>query len=258
MNISLRLTKHSMIRVLLILVIVSLLSYASWFVRDTDSELTLTRVSEASQVAGQASQADPHQPAAEAVNATATSQTPKITPKTVKTTSSPKPAVTPTATPAPVSTGCLPANADQYQSALANKKTTEVLQDNGYSSTQKFYEAIVFAGLANTVNADKTVVFAINDYVFENLSQAQKDFLYASPENMKSVLKWQIVPSCVIWSGNIENTTSDISFQTLGGSVTHHYGSPGNIDGVSMAMWDFFSSNGSMHLMSGLIKPPQL
>lgn len=187
-----------------------------------------------------------------AAPATAPTATKKSSPALVTQPAPPPPAP-------PISNNCLPPNANQYQSTWSSKTTSQVLQSNGYTSTQKFYDALQFAGLLGTINNNKTVVFAVNDYVFDNdLTQAQKDYLYASPENMKAMLKWQIVPSCVIWSGQIEKSTGPVSFQTLGGTVTHYVGSPGNIDGAKLAMWDFFSSNGAMHLMSDFIRPPVL
>jgi hypothetical protein len=170
---------------------------------------------------------------------------PNTSPKTQPKTQPTQPVPTPQPT-----TKCSPSGSNP---------TSTVLQNNGYTSTKKFYEALQFAGLVNRVDQDKTVVFAVNDWVFDNkLTQAQKDYMFASPQNMESVLKWQIVPSCLFWAGYMESQKGDVNIQTLGGTVTHHYGSPGNIDGVQMAMWDFFSSNGAVHLITGFIKPPQV
>ena len=182
-------------------------------------------------------------------------------PATTTTPPAPKPkASNPPATqPAPASTNCIPSDANQYQKTWSGSNTAGVLLSNGYTSTKKFYDALQFAGLLDTVNSAKTVTFAVNDYTWDNdLTQAQKDYLNADPANMKAMLNWHIVKSCVIWSGNIEKSTGPVSFQTLGGQVTHYVGSPGNINGAKMAMWDFFSSNGSMHLMSDFISPPVL
>jgi hypothetical protein len=133
------------------------------------------------------------------------------------------------------------------------------LQDNGYTSTKKFYDALQFAGLIDEVNKPNTVVFAVNDWVFDHgLTQAQLDYMNMSPANMKSVLQWQVVHSCITWAGDISTSSGDVALTTMGGQVVHHYGSPGNIDGVQMAMWDFFSRTGAMHLITGFIRPPNV
>lgn len=149
----------------------------------------------------------------------------------------------------PVVAGC---------SGRGSKYTSEWLSSNSYSTAKKFKDAIEFAGLTSVVNSDNVVVFAPNDYAFENgLTASQKAYMQASPANMKSVIGWHIVKGCTLWDNDIENKTANVTIQTLNGPVTYKPGSPGYINDTKMAMWDWFTRNGAVHLITGFVKPPQ-
>ena len=133
-----------------------------------------------------------------------------------------------------------------------------VLNANSYSSTKKMHDAIEFAGLTASANSPKTVILAPNDYVFSTLTKAQTDFMNASPANMKSVIGWHIVTSCVVWGGQMDSAKSNITMNTINGPVTWSPEYHGKVNGVDMAIYDFFTSNGAIHFITGFIKPPAL
>ena len=165
----------------------------------------------------------------------------------------PKPEPEPEEEPAARAVNCSPADASVYDLANADKTTLEYLRTGTYLSTSEFYDAIVFAGLESTVNANGTVVFAPSDFVFDSLTQAQRDYLYSSPNNMKSFLKWHIVSSCVVWADDIEFLTGSRKISTLGGSATYVAGSPGTLAGQTVGIWDFYTKNGAVHYIGGFI-----
>ena len=183
-----------------------------------------------------------------------------------KTTSSvaTKPSSTPLPAPAPApnttsnaeTNGCLPPNASVYAKYYIGMSNSAYLQTNSYIETTKFRNALNYAGLLGTIDAKKTVVFAVSDYVFNNnLSASQLAYMNASPANMKSVLGWHIITSCVIWSNYIENVKSPITLNTLNGPVIYDP-TTGTVNGSSMGIWDWFTSNGAVHIISNLIAPP--
>jgi len=149
----------------------------------------------------------------------------------------------------PVTTNCA--------TPLYTVTNTEFMGNNNWLVTKKFKDALDFAGLTSIANGNKTVVFTINDTAFDSLTKAQLDFMYLSPANMRSVLGWQIMQSCVIFSPDLE-TTPPITWQTLNGPVTYTNGGRGHIGTAQMDMWDFFTSNGAVHYIDGYINPPQL
>lgn len=170
-----------------------------------------------------------------------------------------KPAPVPA--PKPVNTtSCLPDNANQYQKTYIGKTNSEFMVSNGYTIAKKFSDALEFAGLKATIDAPKVVVFAPNDHVFDNnLSQAQLDFMNQSPANMKSVVGWHVITSCVILHEYMEDKQSSVILTTLNGDVTYNPDQGiGAIDGVNVAIWDWFTSNGAVHFMTDFIRPPQL
>ncbi len=179
----------------------------------------------------------------------------------------PKPTTTapaPAATPAPVvnTTNCLPPNPSIYATYYIGMTNSAYLQTNSYSPTTKVYAALQFAGLLTAVDAKQTVFFAPNDYMFDNLTTAQKAWMNQSPENMRSVLGWHIVTSCITWDGvnpikDKPNTTL-MTLNTLNGPVTFTFNNHGELDGVPVAIWDWFTSNGSVTFITDFIKPPQV
>lgn len=135
----------------------------------------------------------------------------------------------------------------------------QYLNTNAYGETNELYDALQFAGLLDEVDTKQYVVFAPNDYAFNNLSAAQLAWMNQSPENMRSVLGWQIATSCITYDGvnPVKNATGLVTIQTLNGTVTYYPGSPGKIENTSVAIWDWFTSNGSVTFV-GFIKPPQI
>ena len=154
---------------------------------------------------------------------------------------------------------CLPPDADKYQKTYSGISNSGFLKSNGYSDAKKFYDALKFAGLISKIDSSKVVVFAPNDYVYENkLTDEQLAFMNASPANMKSVLGWHIVTSCVVWDSNMENVKGSVTLTTLNGKVTYTQGSPGKINDARLAIWDWYTSNGAVHFIGDFIKPPKL
>lgn len=167
-------------------------------------------------------------------------------------------ATKPASSPKPVATQPTTAASTSCTGQSSGDNNMAVLNANSYSSTKKMHDAIEFAGLTSAVNAAKVTVIAPNDYVFSTLTKAQTDFMNASPANMKSVIGWHIVTGCVVWSGQMDSAKSNITMNTLNGPVTWTPDYHGKVNGVDMAIYDFFSSNGVIHLITGFIKPPVL
>lgn len=153
---------------------------------------------------------------------------------------------------------CLPSNVTEYDKYHIKETNSQYIKGGSYIGATKFYDALVFAGLKETIDKPKVVVFAMSDSVFNKLSQAQLDYMNASPANMKSVIGWHVVQSCVVWKNNIANKTSAYSFDTLNGKVTHTPGSPGKVNDASMAIWDWYTSNGAVHFITNFIKAPTI
>ena len=154
-------------------------------------------------------------------------------------------------------TNCLPPDANEYQMYEIDKPNSGIMYNGSYDTSIKFMDALKFAELEDVVDSSQVVVFAPNDYVFENsLSASQLSYMNASAANMRSVVGWHIITSCVIWDDNMENVKSPITLNTLNGPVTYYPGGTGSIESAGIAMWDFFSSNGAVHLITDFIKPP--
>jgi hypothetical protein len=164
------------------------------------------------------------------------------------------PATTPKPAPA-VSTNCQANGPGQYD-VYAGVNNVTFLKTNDYSGASKMAEAIKFAGLESVANGQKTVVFASNDYVFSKLTKAQTDFMYASPANMKSVIGWQIVQSCVTYSGGMSNQKTNTTIHTVNGPITWTAQGHGFLGNAEMAIWDWYTSNGAVHFLTDFAKPP--
>jgi len=171
---------------------------------------------------------------------------------------------TPPVTPAPTSTpwvntkNCLPQNPSQYATYYIGMTNSQYLQTNGYGDTTKLYAALQFAGLIDTVNSKQYVVFAPDDWVFDNkLTAAQLAWMNQSPANMRAVLGWQIATSCITWAGvnPVENlaTSTKVTVNTLNGPVTYTHGGPGTLGNAGIAIWDWFTSNGSVTFVTDFV-----
>jgi hypothetical protein len=187
-----------------------------------------------------------------------TSQTPSTqtqSPSTPRAPSTPS-----TATPPASATGCLPTNPSQYDLYYQHMTNSQYLQTNGYANTAKLYAGLQFAGLLDTVNRKQHVVLTIADGAWDNLSQAQRDWMNASPANMRSVLGWQVITSCITYKG--VNPTKDMAagttqvVNTLNGSITYTAGgSMGKFENAPVYMWDWYTSNGTV-TFSDFVRPP--
>lgn len=198
-------------------------------------------------------------PSASTKAVAATTKTSSISSPHTTTTIVPTPA--PITAPVPIvnTTSCMPADASLFEKAMATTLTSAYLGPGGYSPTIKFRAALNYAGLLSTVDNAKVVVFAPNDYSYDNsLSVAQLAYMNQSPANMRSVIGWHIITSCVIWHGNIQNVKSTITLQTLNGAVTYTPGGTGKIEAAEIAMWDWFTTNGAVHYITAFIHPPQI
>ncbi|HUP26558.1 MAG TPA: fasciclin domain-containing protein [Candidatus Limnocylindrales bacterium] len=189
---------------------------------------------------------------------------PAATPKPKAPVTSPTPAPSVAPTPKPVNTtNCLPDNPSPYATHYIGMTNSGYLQTNSYGETNKLYAALQFAGLLSAIDAKQVVVFAPNDYIFDNkLTATQLAWMNQSPENMRSVLGWQIVTSCITWDG--VNPVKDkplgqaVTLNTLNGPVTYIHGGPGKVENADIAIWDWFTSNGSVTFITDFIKPPQV
>lgn len=179
---------------------------------------------------------------------------PQVSSAPPKTTTTPSaPADTPAPAPAPAvnTTNCLPPNPSPYATHYISMTNSQYLQTNGYVNTTKMYAALQFAGLLNTINSKQYVVLAMDDSQWSNFTQAQLDWMNASPANMRSVIGWQVITSCITWNG--VNPVKDMtvgttrSVTTLNGPVTYlHLSSGGYFGNGKVAIWDWFTSNGSV------------
>lgn len=164
------------------------------------------------------------------------------------------------ATPPASTTGCLPTNPSQYDLYYQHMTSSQYLQTNGYANTAKLYAGLQFAGLLDTVNRKQHVVLTMADGAWDNLSQAQRDWMNASPANMRSVLGWQVITSCITYKG--VNPTKDMAagttqvVNTLNGSITYTAGgSMGKFENAPVYMWDWYTSNGAV-TFSDFVRPP--
>lgn len=157
--------------------------------------------------------------------------------------------------PVPVKTeskfkGCAPKDANKYDLTYAGLTTSQYLKQGTYTSTKEFKKALDFAGLTSLVDQDQVVVFAVADLSFDNLTDEQYDYIYSSKSRMKKLLGWQIVLSCEIRSGNLENVSSKTTIKTLNGNLTFTQGGPPKVNGVTVGIFDFFTKNGAVHYTS--------
>lgn len=118
--------------------------------------------------------------------------------------------------------------------------------------SQKMYDALVFADMINEVNSNKTTLFAVNDYGFSLLTQTQKDYIYESPQNMRSVLKWQVIEGCQTLP---EFGADPFSFSSHGGTLNYVHGGPPFVNGERVVMWNFYTANGVVNYTSGFFDP---
>lgn len=198
------------------------------------------------------------QPASPKAVAATTKSTPVPAPKPTPV-PAPTPTPVPTPTPTPNTTNCMPSDANSYETAMATRSTSNYLASGGYDSSVKFRAALEYAGLLAIIDSPKVVVFAPNDYVYNSkLTTAQLAFMNQSPANMRSVVGWHIITSCVIWHGNMQNVKTTMTLQTLNGPVTFTPSSLGSINQAGVAMWDWFTTNGAVHYITDFIKPPQV
>ncbi|TAH32872.1 hypothetical protein EYC59_05610 [Candidatus Saccharibacteria bacterium] len=178
---------------------------------------------------------------------TAKPSTPAATP-----TPASAPAPTPTPASAPNTTNCLPPNPNPYTAHFITKTNSQYLQTNSYVNTSKMYAALQFAGLIDTVNSKQYVVLAMDDTQWSSFTPTQLKWMNASPANMKSVIGWQVITSCITWDGvspvkdMANNATRTVG--TLNGTVTYTHGNGGlgTFGNGRVAIWDWFTSNGSV------------
>lgn len=156
-------------------------------------------------------------------------------------------------------TNCLPESPSTYQTAQTGKTNSAYLLSNSYSTTAKMHAALQFAGLLSAVDAKQVVVFTPNDWVFDNkLTSTQMAWMNQSPTNMRSVIGWHVATSCITYDGlnPIKGKAGAVSVNTLNGPVTYMPGGTGKIDNAPIAVWDWFTSNGSVTFVTDFIKPP--
>lgn len=197
--------------------------------------------------------------------APAATSTPKTTTTPKKTTTTTT-TTTPTATPAPApawsnTTNCLPQYPSTYQQTYKTMNNMGYLATNSYSNTTKMKAAIEFAGLTTQANAKYAVVLTPNDYSFDNkLTATQWAWMNASPANMKSVLGWHITTECITYDGvnPTKGKTGTMSVQTVNGTITYSAGGIGKFESANVAIWDWFTSNGSVTFMSDFVKKPSI
>ncbi len=193
---------------------------------------------------------------------TQTPSTPvKTTVKATNPAAVPPPLPTPATAPTPNTTNCLPPNPSPYATTLIHMTNSQYLQTNGYANTARLYAAFQFAGLINTINSKQYVVLAMDDSQWNSLTQTQLDWMNASPANMRSVVGWQVITSCITWDGvnPVKNLPSGATqtVNTLNGPVTFTSGANGlgTFGNGSVAIWDWFTSNGSVTI-AGFVKTP--
>jgi hypothetical protein len=259
-------SKHSKLALLthpriaaLSLVAVASLAGIGWF----GSQLNApnTRIETPTVVSKQPTKTEDTTPAQDAAtlsqqNTKAPSGTPNKTPPKPTTppptsAPTPAPATTPAPTPTTNTTNCLSSSSSQY-AYYPSMTNSQYLQTNGYANTTKLYAALQFAGLINTINSKQYVVLAMDDSQWSNFTQAQLNWMNASPANMKSVLGWQIITSCITWNGI--NPVKDMAkgatktVTTLNGTVTytHNTGGLGAFGNGKVGIWDWFTSNGAV------------
>ena len=178
--------------------------------------------------------------------------TPTKTTKPSSPTATPAPVPAPAPAPAANTTNCLAPNPSPYATYYISMTNSQYLQTNSYVTTTKFYAALQFAGLLDTINSKQYVVLAMDDSGWNKFTQAQLNWMNASPANMKSVIGWQVITSCITWDGinPVKNMTigATRTVNTLNGAVTytHNTGGLGAFGNGKVGIWDWFTSNGSV------------
>ncbi len=186
--------------------------------------------------------------AAKSPGSTPTKSSTQVTAQKTPTSATPAP----TANPAPNTTNCLPQNPSPYATYYINMTNSQYLQTNSYVYTTKLYAALQFAGLINTINTRQYVVLAMDDSAWSSFTPTQLNWMNASPANMRSVLGWQVITSCITWDGvnpvKDLSTGATLSVNTLNGPVTFtsKSGGIGTFGSGSVGIWDWFTSNGSV------------
>jgi hypothetical protein len=188
----------------------------------------------------------------QAATAPANSSTPQSNKKPTAPVAAPVPTPTPSPQPVTNTTNCLPPNPSPYATYFITKTNSQYLQTNSYVNTTKLYAALQFAGLIDTINTKQYVVLAMDDSGWNKFTPAQLNWMNASAANMRSVLGWQIIKSCITWDG--VNPVKDMAIgatqvvNTLNGPVTYtHNGSGlGAFGSGQVGIWDWFTSNGSV------------
>lgn len=101
----------------------------------------------------------------------------------------------------------------------------------------------------------------MDDAVWDDLTTSQQAWMNASPSNMASVLGWQVITSCITFDGvnPIKNMANGATrtVNTLNGPITYTQinNGQGTFGSATVAMWDWFTSNGSVTL-AGFVNPP--
>jgi hypothetical protein len=173
-------------------------------------------------------------------------------PKTSVINPAPAPTPPPAPGPTPNTTNCLPPNPSSYATYFTGMTNAQYLQTNSYVNTTKIYAALQFAGLINTINTKQYVVLAMDDSQWNSFTQAQLNWMNASPTNMRSVLGWQVIISCITWNGvnPVKNMAAGatLTVNTLNGPVifTSQTSGLGKFGNGSVSIWDWFTSNGSV------------
>jgi hypothetical protein len=246
------------VEIILLSVIIVIIGTAGWYVWNHKQQQLASNVETIAPIETvDNSTADTFKTAEEQQSAIADKIPVESKPKT--TVQSPAPITTPT--PPANTTNCLPPNPSPYSTYYIHMTNSAYLQSNSYGDTNDLYSGLQFAGLIDTVNKAQYVVLAPNDYWWDNLTQQQRDWMNASPENMRSVLGWQIITSCITWNGvnpvNNWPLGKSTVVNSVNGPVTFSIGSNGHGDfgECNVAIWDWFTSNGSV-TFCGFVKPP--
>lgn len=250
----------SYIEILLLVVIAGLISFVGWYVlrAKTNADLSLNEAAKSQTLIksatkkplSQSSQVPTASSITKSSKGTSSSLSTKAGTPAKTTTISPTP--TPAPNPTPNTTNCLPPNPSPYATYYIGMTNSQYLQTNSYVHTTKLYAALQFAGLIDTINTKQYVVLAMDDTGWNSFTQSQLNWMNASPTNMRSVLGWQIITSCITWNG--VNPVKDIpagttqSVNTLNGSVTFTSQANGNgtFGNGTVGIWDWFTSNGSV------------
>ncbi len=247
----------SYIEIVLVLVVVGVIGATGWYVwnikKTTDYSYKNAATAEDLMKLSAKSNAK-STPLSPQTTSTPTSSSGSSSPKTNSSNAVVKPQTQSNPTPAPTSTvnttNCLPSNPSVYATYFINMTNSQYLQSNSYVPTTKLFAALQFAGLIDTVNTKQYVVLAMSDSQWNSFTPSQLNWMNASPANMRAVLGWQVVTSCISWDG--VNPVKDMSMgaqkivNTLNGQVTYTHGTPGKFGAGSVGIWDWFTSNGSV------------